>query len=55
VEVETRCYICNREDDLITYDKARKEYGPCTVCQAIIQEALDEFKEEEPSALPFEW
>jgi len=39
------CYICDREDDLITYDKVRGEFGPCTTCQAIIEETLQEFEE----------
>lgn len=41
-----RCYICDRNDDLIHYDRVHQEYGPCTVCQAIIQETLEEFETE---------
>lgn len=40
-----RCYICDRNDTLIHYDRVRHEYGPCTVCQAIIQETLEEFED----------
>jgi hypothetical protein len=38
-----RCYICNREDDLITWDRRHQDFGPCMVCEAIIQETLEEF------------
>ena len=44
-----RCYICDREDDLIVFDKGHQEFGPCTVCQAIIQETLEEFDEGQSS------
>lgn len=39
------CYICDREDDLITFDKVQGKYSPCTVCQAIIEETLEEFED----------
>ena len=42
-----RCYICNREDDVITYDKIHKEYGPCVVCQAAIEEVLMDYHTKE--------
>lgn len=41
--VAIRCYICDREDDLITYDKVRKEFVPCAVCQSIIEETIEEY------------
>lgn len=41
------CYICDREDDLITFNYDRGEYGPCTTCQTIIEETLAEFEEPE--------
>lgn len=41
------CPICDREDDLITFNKERQRYGDCTVCQAIIEETLEEFGEDE--------
>lgn len=34
------CYICDREDDLISYHKVHKEYSPCLVCQAIIDDCI---------------
>jgi hypothetical protein len=40
-----RCYICDKDDDLIYFDKVLGEYSPCTVCQAIIEETLEEFEE----------
>lgn len=33
-----RCYICNREDDGITWDNRHKDFGPCFTCQAVINE-----------------
>ena len=42
-----KCFICDRSDDLITYDKVRQEYGPCTVCQAIIQETIEGYGDPE--------
>ncbi len=44
-----RCYICDRDDDLINFDKVRGEFGPCTVCQAIIEQTLEEFDEPDES------
>lgn len=40
------CAICDREDDLITFDKVRGVFSDCIVCQAIIEETLAEFGEE---------
>lgn len=45
-----RCYICNREDDLISRDKVTGEFGPCLVCLAVIEECLDDFQDEEKEA-----
>lgn len=42
-----KCAICDREDALITYDKVTKKFGDCTVCQAIIDETLEYFDEDE--------
>lgn len=39
------CAICDREDDLISYDKANEEFTPCTVCQAVIEETIDGYEE----------
>lgn len=43
------CYICDREDGLITFDKDLGEYSPCTVCQAFIAEILEDFEEPDES------
>lgn len=46
-----RCYICDRDDSLIYYDKVEQAYSPCTTCQAAIDESLldfEEVEEEEP-------
>lgn len=40
-----KCYICDRDDDLINFDWDQQEFGPCTVCQAIIEETLEDFEE----------
>lgn len=42
-----RCYICDRNDGLITFDKVEQAYGPCTVCQAAIDECLEQFEDVE--------
>lgn len=39
------CPICDREDDSIAYDKKTGTFGDCRVCQAVIDECLDEFEE----------
>lgn len=39
------CGICDREDDLISYDKEHKEFTPCTDCQAIIEETVNGYEE----------
>lgn len=41
------CYICDKQDDLIQFDKATQEFGPCSVCLAVIQDCLDDFKDDE--------
>lgn len=41
------CAICDREDDLITFDRVRGVFSDCTVCQAIIDETLAEFVSED--------
>jgi hypothetical protein len=50
-----RCYICDRDDDLITFDKTTQSYSPCTVCQEAINECLETFEEEELDALSADW
>lgn len=42
---EMHCYICDREDDLITFDHDTAQYGPCTVCKEVITECLESFDE----------
>lgn len=42
-----RCYICDRIDDLISYEKLTHEYTPCVVCQAIIQQTIEEYDTED--------
>ena len=44
------CYICDKQDDLIQYNKVQQEYGPCPVCMAIIQDCLDDFADPEEEA-----
>lgn len=38
-----RCYICNREDDLISFDHRDDKPGPCRVCLEVIYDTLDSF------------
>lgn len=46
------CAICDREDDLITFDKVRGVFSDCTACQAVIEETLAEFEEPEIESQP---
>jgi hypothetical protein len=39
-----RCYICDREDELIVYDTDKHSFTPCVVCQEAIEEALDDYE-----------
>lgn len=41
------CYICDREDDLIIIEPQTQLSGPCTVCQAAINECLEEYDQED--------
>ena len=34
------CHICDREDDLISYDKLSQEFSCCTTCQAVIDDCI---------------
>lgn len=43
-----KCQICDRNDDSIHYDKSRGQYTDCLVCQAIIQETLAGYGDDEP-------
>ncbi len=40
------CYICDREDDLISIEPRTQLSGPCTVCQAIIMECLEGYPDD---------
>lgn len=42
-----RCYICNREDDGITWDNRHKDFGPCFTCQAVINEITYDKKDDD--------
>jgi hypothetical protein len=43
-----RCHICNKEDDLITFDKKTGEFSPCGECEAVIQDCIDGYEIEDP-------
>lgn len=34
------CAICDREDENIQYNKQTKEFDPCGVCQAVIDDCI---------------
>lgn len=36
-----RCVICDKSDDLITFDNKRGEFTPCGECQNAITDCLD--------------
>lgn len=36
-----RCVICDKDDDLITFDKVAGKFCPCGECQTAIEECLD--------------
>lgn len=38
-----RCPICDKEDDLIVFNKITGSFGPCRVCEEIIAECLSEY------------
>lgn len=42
-----KCYICDREDDLIGFDYATESYNPCSTCLAVIADCLGDFEEDE--------
>ena len=42
-----RCKLCDAEDNTISWDPVKKDFTDCQECQAVIQEALDDFVEEE--------
>lgn len=41
-----RCYICDAQDDNISWDPRDKRFRPCFVCQGVITEALAERSED---------
>lgn len=40
-----KCDICDREDDLISFNKREQRFSPCTTCQAVIQDCIDGYPE----------
>ena len=44
-----RCAICDKDDDMIVFDKVREEFTPCPECQAIIEETLRELEDPDES------
>lgn len=48
-----KCHICDKDDDLITYDKKRGEFTACGVCEAVIQECVDSYEAPE-EGIPLE-
>jgi hypothetical protein len=42
-----RCFICDTEDAQIHFDKDKGMFTPCTQCQSIISECLEEFDNED--------
>jgi len=42
-----RCKLCDAEDNTISWDPVKKDFTDCQECQSVIQEALDDFAEEE--------
>jgi hypothetical protein len=39
------CPICDREDETISFDKKTGKFTDCQVCQAVIDDCLEEFEE----------
>lgn len=35
-----KCYICDREDDLISFDRAYETFNPCHTCQEVIDDCI---------------
>jgi predicted PP-loop superfamily ATPase len=35
-----RCYICNAEDETISYDHVDKRFSPCQKCQEVIYDTI---------------
>lgn len=50
-----KCFICNREDDLISFDRVYGDYGPCTTCAAVIQDCLDGYEDIPDVPVEEEW
>lgn len=38
------CLICDKEDDIISYDKLTGEFSPCGECQEAIDDCLDGYE-----------
>lgn len=35
-----KCYICNKEDDLINFNHRYEAYDPCHTCQEVIDDCI---------------
>lgn len=46
-ETNIRCKICDHEDNNISYDKETKSFTDCGECHSAVQEALDDFADED--------
>lgn len=38
-----RCHICNSDTDTVVFDKASKEFTPCSECQTAIFECVSTY------------
>lgn len=46
-EISVHCAICDKDDDLITFDVKRQQFTPCGTCQSAIQDCLDGYGDDE--------
>lgn len=46
-----RCYICDAQDDNISWDPLDGRFRPCFTCQGIITEAVTSVSEDEEDGL----
>lgn len=52
-----RCYICDAQDDNISYDHRDARFTPCYVCQKVIADVLSSKSdaEDDPYLIDEEW
>lgn len=46
-----RCYICDCEDDSISFDRQDGRFSPCKTCQAVVQDTIFSYDDDDTTLI----